>query len=117
MKKDHFFSLVLMLLAILFLASCSKQGVTQQPPVESAAAATAVVTADSQNPSSSSPTATMDVEALIQSKLDDHHGMDIILGATKTREEWNATLDRMIGYGAKISEEEKQIIIDYLLSR
>ena len=27
----------------------------------------------------------------------------------------NATLDRMIGYGANISETEKQEVIDYLI--
>lgn len=67
-----------------------------------------------QNPSI---TATVDGLALIQEKLANHHGLDIILSAQKTREEWNATLDRMNSYGANISEAEKQVIIDYLLSR
>ena len=56
-------------------------------------------------------------EALIVEKLQDHHGIDRVLHARHTREEWNATLDRMIGYGAKISEDEKKAIIDYLLTR
>lgn len=62
-------------------------------------------------------TPTIDVDALIREKLSGHHSIDRVYAAEKTREEWNATLDRMIGYGAKISEEEKLIIIDYLLSR
>jgi hypothetical protein len=60
---------------------------------------------------------TIDVEALILDKLNNKHSIARVFAAQKTREEWNITLDRMIGYGAKISEEEKQIIIDFLLSR
>ncbi len=63
------------------------------------------------------PTPTVDVYALILEKLDGHHSVDRVLNAQKTREEWNTTLDRMIGYGAKINEEEKQLIIDYLINR
>ena len=63
------------------------------------------------------PAAEIDVEALIREKLAGHHSEKRIFDATKTRDEWNTTIDRMIGYGAKINEEEKKIIIDYLLSR
>jgi hypothetical protein len=62
-------------------------------------------------------TPTMDVDALIREKLQGHHDISRVYSAHHTREEWNATLDRMISYGAQISEEEKQIIIDYLMSR
>lgn len=60
---------------------------------------------------------TVDVEALIAEKVAGNHDLGRIFNADKTREEWETTLDRMIGYGAKINEEEKQMIIDYLLSR
>jgi hypothetical protein len=60
---------------------------------------------------------TVDMDALIKEKVAGHHDLDRIYNAHKTREEWNATLDRMIQYGAQISEEEKTMIIDYLLSR
>lgn len=59
----------------------------------------------------------IDVEALIAEKSASQHELGFILGQEKTREEWEETLDRMIGYGAKINEEEKQLIIDYLVSR
>jgi len=54
---------------------------------------------------------------MILEKLQNHHSIDRVYGAKHTREEWNVTLDRMISHGAKISEDEKKIIIDYLLSR
>ena len=57
------------------------------------------------------------IEALITEKLQNHHDMTRILTAQHTREEWNATLDRMISYGAVMTDAEKQQIIDWLLSR
>jgi len=32
----------------------------------------------------------------------------------KTAEEWEATVQRMMGKGAKLSEEEKQTLVNYL---
>ena len=61
--------------------------------------------------------AAVDFEALIEEKVAGNHDLGRIFNADKTREEWETTIDRMIGYGAKISEEEKTLIIDYLLSR
>ena len=55
--------------------------------------------------------------ALITEKIEDCHVLNFILSKDKTREEWSTTLDRMIGYGAKINAEEKELIIDYLVSR
>jgi len=84
--------------------------VTEQTPVETQ---TTVAAGETQTDA----TPTIDVDALIREKLVGHHSVDRVYAAVKTREEWNVTLDRMIGYGAKISEEEKQIIIEYLLNR
>ena len=74
-------------------------------------------TATENSGNGTAPTPTIDVEALIREKLQNHHDIDRIFNAHHTREEWNATLDRMNGYGANISDTEKQIIIDYLMSR
>lgn len=59
----------------------------------------------------------LDVDALIAEKVAGNHDLDRIFNAAKTREEWVETLDRMIGYGAEISDEEKEVIIAYLLDR
>ena len=61
--------------------------------------------------------AEVDVEALIVERLDGKHDLDRILNADKTREEWVETIDRMIGYGAKITDAEKEMMIDWLLNR
>ena len=58
-----------------------------------------------------------EMEALIAEKAHDQHTLDFILSKDMTAEEWSETLDRMIGYGAKISPEEKTMIIEWLVNR
>jgi hypothetical protein len=122
------------LLIVLVLAACSAKvsapADTSQPivkeslPVDTSVPVDATATVVGTRPAEvkvveepTLPAAEIDVEALIREKLSGHHSENRIFDATKTREEWNTTIDRMIGYGAKINEEEKKIIIDYLLSR
>ena len=126
--------LIVPLLLVFFLAACAPQATPEAAPV-------APVMEESVAPDAPAPTemaspvaeekpadavtaappapapAELDVEALIAEKVGGKHDLDRIFNAQKTREEWNATLDRMIGYGAKINEDEKKIIIDFLLSR
>jgi hypothetical protein len=106
MKIKFFAAFAAIFILMSLLTAC---GGTQNPP-SNAAPPAAVATVAQANPS-------VDAMALIQEKLQGHHDLDRILNAHHTREEWNATLDRMIKYGANISEDEKKIIIDYLLSR
>ena len=58
-----------------------------------------------------------EMEALITEKIHDKHTLEFILSQDKTAEEWSTTIDRMIQYGAKITPEEKTLIIDWLVSR
>ncbi len=57
------------------------------------------------------------MEALISEKIQDCHMLNFILRQTKTADEWSVTIDRMIGKGADINPDEKEIIIDWLVSR
>lgn len=89
------------LVAILVLGACSSRGgstVVQDVPVE-------VTMTDAE------------MEALISEKIEDEHTLEFIMQQDKTAEEWSETLDRMIQYGAKISPEEKTLIIDWLVNR
>ena len=63
------------------------------------------------------PLTDAEMEAFILEKADGNHALEFILKNNFTREEWSAVLDRMIGYGAKISAEEKEIIIEWLVNR
>jgi hypothetical protein len=107
MKTRLLTVIVIISLLAIVLTAC---GGSQNPSSNNSSQPAAAVT----SASSGSGTDTM---ALIQEKLQNHHGIDRILNAHHTREEWNNTLDRMIRYGANINDQEKQIIIDYLMSR
>jgi len=101
MKKKRLGRFMLVLAAFLALAACGAEtDGTEDDNTEEAA-----------------PAGGSEMEALILEKLEDHHGTDEIFEETRTREEWDEVLDRMIAYGARIDEEEKEAIIEYLLSR
>jgi len=108
MKRNYWFILVIVMLTTIIISGCSKNSppVSDQPSTAGVAA-------------TSSGTLTTDakMDALIREKLEDHHSIDRIFNAQKTREEWNTTIDRMISYGAKISADEKNQIIDWLMAR
>lgn len=121
MKKSFITFLAVGLVAILLLGACSS-GVAptevQEIPTTVQAAPTEVQevpTVVQETPAASLTDAEM--EALIAEKAHDKHTLDFILGQDKTAEEWSETLDRMIGYGAKISPEEKILIIEWLVNR
>jgi hypothetical protein len=123
MKHEKSLLFVFSFLILFWIVACTPQTKTQQPTGNNSALTTPVapvgetqVSATSEKPQTAT-TPTVDVDALIREKLQNHHDISRIFNAKKTREEWNATLDRMIGYGANISEEEKKIMIDYLLSK
>ncbi len=114
MKKQLFAILAVGLVAILVLGACSS-GV--EPTVVQEAPTTAQeVPAEVQEAPAESLT-DAEMEALIAEKIEDNHTLEFILSQEKTAEEWSETLDRMIQYGAKISPEEKTLIIDWLVNR
>jgi len=112
---------------LMGITACTQKtdAVTQNTPstadgkqvTETAIAESETVVVESETMIVESETMIVGSEAMILEKLQNHHGIDRVLSAKHTREEWNVTLDRMISYGAKISEDEKNAIIDYLLSR
>ena len=116
-----------LLVVLIGLTACAPKVTTQQPTEASSQAPAEVETPVVietpvvNDPPAEDPiistTPTIDGDALVREKLENHHSIDRIYGVQHTREEWNVILDRMIGYGAKISEEEKGLLIDYLLSR
>jgi PBP1b-binding outer membrane lipoprotein LpoB len=110
MRISKFALLVLVLVTTVIIVACSGQAA----PSQSVAPASDKVQACLAQ---TTTTSVADVDALIRDRLQNHHAIDRVYTAQHTREEWNVTLDRMIGYGAKISDSEKQIIIDYLICR
>jgi len=126
--------LIVPLLLMFFLVACAPQVTPEAtlvvPVMEESEATDAPATTEMASPVAEEKPAEavtvappapapaeVDVEALIAEKVAGNHPLDRVFNAQKTREEWNTTLERMIRYGAKISPEEKEIIINYLLSR
>ena len=104
-RSQNFLVIVFVLFVGLLTVSCSGSSNPLQTSVSTA------VSSDCAGV----PTPSVDVDALISEKLQNHHGIEEIYSAQHTREEWNTTLDRMIGFGANINDTEKQEIIDYLV--
>lgn len=126
MKNKLMIISIIIPLAALLLTACggsqtpTTAGGSSQPTaaiVENTAAAAPTAKENSGGAPAPAATPTVDAIALIKQKLQNHHSLDRVLNAHHTRAEWEATLNRMNGYGAGISDAEKEIIIDYLLSR
>jgi hypothetical protein len=121
MRSKPFFAGVLAMVILTGIAACTPKNNSSQTPTApvdiSTTSPEATQSGLTTGGTSPAATATVDGEALIREKLQNHHDIERIFSAQKTREEWVVTLDRMISYGAKISEEEKTLIIDYLMNR
>ena len=132
MNKKRLAVMGLLFVFVLVLAACAPKGempAEMPPEAEEAMPAEESESMEMEEPAEdemadesmeaeeSEMAVEVDFEALIEEKVAGNHDLGRIFNADKTREEWEVTLDRMIGYGAKISEEEKALIIDYLLSR
>ena len=57
---------------------------------------------------------TLDGKALVEQRCVGCHNLNRIKIAKKTAEEWKATVIEMVGHGAELTEQEQQIVIDYL---
>ncbi len=54
-------------------------------------------------------------QVLLEARCTACHGLDRVESAQKSREEWVATVDRMVDYGAQLSESEQGVLLDYLV--
>ena len=58
--------------------------------------------------------AALDGKALVEERCTKCHDLKRVESAKKTREEWQANVERMVGLGAELDEAEQQAVIDYL---
>jgi hypothetical protein len=140
MNKYRWVWMSFILIIVLTLGACAQPAVIEETPEPPAAAATATrapatATLKPTEPEVKEPTEEeaapveptpveeeaedddSQMQALISDKIGGCHMLNFILSQNKTREEWSVTIDRMIGKGAKVNAEEKELIIDYLVSR
>jgi cytochrome c5 len=70
-----------------------------------------------QAPSETASPAQMPAEdgaALLETRCSTCHSADRAKQVTKTRDEWDQTVSRMIDKGAQLTEAEKTVLVDYL---
>ena len=130
--------------ALALLAACTQapatptqappavEEATEAPPTETIAPSPTETAAEveeteppaaetpSQEPTEEETEATEEadeVEALIVDRCSGCHSVDRVFRADKTEAEWAANIDRMVDYGAEVSEDEKQQMIEWLVSR
>jgi len=61
------------------------------------------------------PAPSIDAAKLLEERCSTScHNLDRVTSANKTREEWQTTVDRMIGKGAKLTEEETVVLVGFL---
>ena len=53
-------------------------------------------------------------KALVQTLCSNCHDVGVVRGPRKTLDEWNETINRMIGHGAPLTEEQADQIVNYL---
>jgi mono/diheme cytochrome c family protein len=56
----------------------------------------------------------VDAQALLEQRCTECHGLNRMTGASKSLEQWEQTVTRMVGYGAQVNDEEQAALIDYL---
>jgi cytochrome c5 len=112
-RTIFFFSVIILSMTVL----------TQCGPLPPASSdiilSTSSITPTEQNPATSNPenqknTSAVDGANLINEKCNSCHAASRVTSAAHTREEWTATVERMISHGANLTDTEKQLLIDYL---
>jgi beta-lactamase regulating signal transducer with metallopeptidase domain len=104
-KKEHeimskrvwlIFGFAFLLAISLFLIGCaaSKSGNTQAV--------------------STSPTVSSEGQQLLEQRCTVCHDLTRVKGTRKTKDNWQITVDRMVGKGARLNAEERTKVIDYL---
>ena len=59
-------------------------------------------------------TETLDGEALVQERCTRCHDLSRVTSASKTRDEWQATVEDMVSRGANLDAEEQAVVVEYL---
>jgi cytochrome c5 len=99
--KTVLLTVVLLVTLGFLLAACgskAKSTETQPPAVKSTVA----------------PSTGGDGEALLNDRCTKCHSLDRVTSAKKSAADWETTVARMVGKGAKLTSEEQKAVVDYL---
>ncbi|MES2291909.1 MAG: cytochrome c [Pseudomonadota bacterium] len=53
-------------------------------------------------------------KAVVQTACGQCHGIDVIVGQSRSRGEWGEVISRMVGNGAQLSDDDYNLAIEYL---
>jgi len=95
-------------LAVVIASLVSVQCGGSPPATESLATAAPVAT---EAPATEGAPATLDGKSLVEERCTKCHDLE---RAKKTEEEWKATVERMVGKGARLNQAEQELVIKYL---
>jgi hypothetical protein len=56
----------------------------------------------------------LDGQALVEERCTVCHNLQTVTGANKSADAWQSTVERMIGNGAKLTDVEKDAVVEYL---
>lgn len=104
--KGHAGLVVVMLIAagLILMAVLAACGSGSEEPTQAPASETA---SPAQMPAEDGAT-------LLEARCSTCHSADRAKQTTKTRDEWDQTVSRMIDKGAQLTEAEKTVLVDYL---
>jgi cytochrome c5 len=90
-------TLLVLLIGMLFMGACAPTPAATATPAEEPA-----------------PGAGPDGQALLQDRCTVCHSLSRVEQAGKTAAEWENSVNRMVGYGAVLSAEELDVLIQFL---
>jgi hypothetical protein len=128
MKNKTLILTILSVVVMLFLAACGSPAETPAPVEEQSQIEAPAVEAPVEEVPVEVPVVEEVVsdyanytdeqwEAFLVKAADGNHPLDFILSQNFTAPEWEAIIDRMIGYGSNINPEEKKALINWLINR
>lgn len=119
--------IVVLLVAVMVLSACGKPGVAtstpdtssspqQQAPGPTQAVQTqSTISTDSQAPAPTDPpVAVLDGKTLLEERCGSCHAIEKATSHKASYDEWTKVVDTMIKRGAKLSEEERAVLVQYL---
>lgn len=108
---------VAMLLGLALLAGAAGCSSGTEEPTTPPASEQPPATGGAPEGEGPAPQATDEGRQLVEEKCSRCHSLDRVEQAQKAGDEWGATVDRMIGNGLQVTDEEQQAIVEYLTAR
>ena len=102
MRNKWLWISLLMLIIVTFVAACAQSTTTP--------------TQEATSPAGNAPTTT-DVEALIVERCSRCHSPNKAFNANYNEQQWSDVIDNMVKKGAVVSDEEKALMVEWLISR